>query len=70
MLLCIVDELHTSPSTSTDRPISSKMDKPQQTSRVYSSKIMHQIYLKFPVNVLARGSLFKTANKIFTSQKL
>ena len=59
-LLCIVVQLHTSWSTLTERSISSKMDRPWQTERVYSSKTMHQIYLKFSVN----GSLFKTDKKL------
>ena len=38
LLLCIVVQLHTSSSTLTERSISSKMDKPWQTLRVYSLK--------------------------------
>ena len=42
----------------TERPISSKMDKPWLTLRVYSSKTRHRIYLKF--SVIVRAMIFRS----------
>ena len=53
VVIHIVLQLRTPWSTLTERSISSKMDKPWQTLGVYSSKTMHQIYLKFSVNAPA-----------------
>ena len=55
VVIHIVLQLHTPWSTLTERSISSKMDKPWQTLRVYSSQTMHQIYLKCSVNVPANN---------------
>ena len=49
----IAVQLNTSSSTLNERSISSKIDKSCQTLIVYSSKTMHQISLKFSVNVPA-----------------
>ena len=51
LLLCIVVQLHMSLSTLTECSISSNMDKWWPTFNNSSSKTMHQIYLKFSLNV-------------------